>query len=62
MGLGAIEPKANRSKPIALQDTDWKKRHWFRVALRLQGSVIFAILPRVILCSTFGFLIQDSMN
>lgn len=58
MGLGAIDRKGNNSKPIALQDTDWKKRHWFRVALRLQGSVIFAILPRVILCSTFGFLIS----
>ncbi len=45
------------SKPILTTDTDWKKRHWFRVALRLQGSVIPAILPRVILCSAFGFLI-----
>lgn len=58
MGLGAIGRKVNKAKPIALQDTDWKKRNWFRVALQLQGSVIFAILPRVLFCSVFGFVIS----
>jgi putative membrane protein len=46
------------SKPIPGNDTDWKKRHWFRVALSLKGSVIPAILPRVLLCSAFGFFIS----
>lgn len=46
------------SGPTLINDTDWKKRNWFRVALRLQGSVIPAILPRVILCSGFGFFIS----
>lgn len=35
-----------------------EKRHWFRVAFNWQGSVIPAILPRVILCGVFGFLIS----
>jgi putative membrane protein len=46
------------SKLMLPNDTDWKKRNWFRVALRLRGSVISAILPRVILCTAFGFLIS----
>lgn len=45
-------------KPVLTTDNDWKKRHWFRVALQLQGSVIPSILPRVMLCSAFGFLIS----
>ena len=39
-------------------DVDWKKAHWFQVALRWRGSVIPAVLPRVILCSAFGFLVS----
>ena len=46
------------SQSILIIDPDWKKRNWFRVALRLQGSVIPSILPRVILCSAFGFFIS----
>lgn len=46
------------SKRIIVNDTDWKKRHWFQVALRWRGSVIPFILPRVILCSAFGFFIS----
>lgn len=45
-------------KPILINDTDWKKQHWFRVAFRWRGSVIPAILPRVILCSAFSFLVS----
>ena len=45
-------------KSIQTNDVDWKKRHWFKVALRWQGSVIPAILPRVILCSVFGFFVS----
>jgi putative membrane protein len=41
-----------------INNSDWKKRHWFRVALRFKGSIIPAILPRVILCSGFGFLVS----
>ena len=41
-----------------INNTDWKKRHWFRVALRLEGSVIVAILPRVIFCGLFGLFIS----
>src|SRR5919199_4030078 len=48
----------NMSQSILIIDPDWKKRNWFRVALRLQGSVIPSILPRVILCSAFGFFIS----
>jgi ion channel-forming bestrophin family protein len=46
------------SKPTVIHDPDWKRRHWFRVALRLQGSVIPSILPRVIVCTVFGCLIS----
>jgi putative membrane protein len=35
-----------------------EKRHWFRVAFQLRGSVIPAILPRVILCGSFGAFIS----
>ncbi len=35
-----------------------KKRPWFRVALQLRGSVIPAILFRVILCGFLGFLVS----
>ena len=44
--------------PIVIRDIEWKKQNWFRVALRIQGSVIPAILPRVILCSAFGVFIS----
>src|ERR671933_987156 len=45
-------------KSIQTNDVDWKKAHWFQVALRWRGSVIPAILPRVILCSAFAFFIS----
>ncbi len=45
-------------KSTLRNDTDWKKLHWFRVAFQLQGSVIPAILPRVIFCGGFGLLIS----
>lgn len=45
-------------KPILINDIDWKKQHWFEVALQWQGSVVPAILPRVLLCSTFGFFVS----
>lgn len=35
-----------------------EKRKWFQVLVQLQGSVIPAILPRVIFCGSFGFLIS----
>lgn len=50
------------SKPKLISDTDWKKRNWFRVALRVEGSVIPAILPRVVFCSIFGILISILHN
>jgi len=46
------------SQLIPINDTDWKKRNWFRVAFRLKGSVIPGILPRVIFCTVFGFFIS----
>jgi ion channel-forming bestrophin family protein len=46
------------SGPLPINDTEWKKRNWFRVALRLQGSVIPTILPRVIFCGVFGVFIS----
>jgi putative membrane protein len=45
-------------KPISNNSADWKKQNWFRVALRWRGSVILAILPRVVLCSAFGVFIS----
>lgn len=33
------------------------ERDWFRVLIRLQGSVIPAVLPRVVLCSGFALLV-----
>jgi len=35
-----------------------EKRKWFRVLLQLRGSVIPAILPRVMLCGVFSFFIS----
>jgi putative membrane protein len=35
-----------------------KNREWFRILLQLRGSVIPAILPRVILCAFFGIFIS----
>ena len=58
MRFGGIGGKANIFKPIPINDADWKKKNWFRVALRLQGSVIPAICERVILCSVFGFAVS----
>ncbi|NEQ28869.1 MAG: hypothetical protein F6K28_59965, partial [Microcoleus sp. SIO2G3] len=46
------------SKPKLNNVTDWKKQHWFQVALCLRGSVIPAILPRVLLCAAFGVFIS----
>ncbi len=46
------------SKPTSLNNTDWKKQNWFRVALQLQGSVIPSILPRVIFCTAFGVFVS----
>jgi putative membrane protein len=37
---------------------DIEKQHWFKVALRVKGSVIPSILNRVILCGAFGFFIS----
>lgn len=42
------------------------RRHWFRILLQWQGSVIPAILPRVLLCAGFSviitFLYQQGIN
>lgn len=46
------------SKPQAKNGTSLEKRQWFKVAFQLQGSVIPAILPRVIFCGLFGLLIS----
>lgn len=46
------------SKPAAIDNTNWKKWNWFRVALQVKGSVIPGILPRVILCTLFGLFIS----
>ncbi|MBW4577174.1 MAG: hypothetical protein KME08_18020 [Aphanothece sp. CMT-3BRIN-NPC111] len=35
-----------------------EKLLWIRAALQLRGSVIFVVLPRVLLCGIFGFLIS----
>lgn len=35
-----------------------EKRHWFRVALQLRGSVIPSVLQRTVLCGCFGALIS----
>lgn len=35
-----------------------EKFHWFKIALRLQGSVVPSILSRVVFCGIFGFLIS----
>lgn len=37
---------------------DFGKRHWFRFALRLRGSVIPAVLPRTLICGGFGVLVS----
>lgn len=34
------------------------RRHWFRDAFQLRGSVVLAILPRVLLCGGFGVLVS----
>ncbi len=44
-------PKSGVAKHLLLQP------NWLRLALRLRGSVIPAILPQVLFCATFGFLI-----
>jgi ion channel-forming bestrophin family protein len=42
------------------QNIDFKreKRGWFRLVFQLRGSVIVAILPRILTCAAFGFLIS----
>ncbi len=35
-----------------------EKRHWFRFAFRVKGSVIPSVLPRTIICGAFGGLIS----
>lgn len=35
----------------------WNQQHWFRLALQLRGSVILAVLPRVLLCGVFATLV-----
>lgn len=35
-----------------------EKRSWFRLVFQLRGSVVSAILPRILVCATFGFLIS----
>ncbi len=35
-----------------------RKQGWFKVTFRLSGSVIPAILPRVIFCTLFGFFVS----
>jgi ion channel-forming bestrophin family protein len=35
-----------------------EKRPWFKIAFQFQGSIIFFILPRVMLCAGFGLLIS----
>lgn len=39
-----------------------KKLHWFRVALQFKGSVVPAVLNRVLLCGVFGFFISVLHN
>ncbi|NEO30354.1 MAG: hypothetical protein F6K36_07910 [Symploca sp. SIO3C6] len=46
------------AKEIVSISNEWKKRNWFRVAIRWQASVIPVVLPRVIFCSLFGGLIS----
>lgn len=45
-------------KPLPNASSDWKKQNWFRVAIQVQGSVIPAILPRVILCGGFSIFVS----
>ncbi|MEI6427116.1 MAG: bestrophin family ion channel [Pseudanabaena sp. ELA607] len=35
-----------------------KRYQWFRVAIQLDGSVIFEVMPRVIFCGLFGVIIS----
>ncbi len=35
-----------------------RRRHWFRDAFQLRGSVVLSILPRVFLCGGFGILVS----
>ncbi len=44
--------------PKTKSGVKWEKWLWFRTVVQLRGSVIPAILPRVILCSAFGFFIS----
>jgi putative membrane protein len=34
------------------------EKNWFQLTLRIQSSVISAIMPRVILCTTLGIIIS----
>lgn len=58
MKLEKTGSKYKRAMPTSINDPDWQKQNWFRIALSLKGSVIIAILPRVILCSVFGLVIS----
>lgn len=46
------------AKEIVSISNEWKKRNWFRVAIRWRSSAIPVVLPRVICCSLFGSVIS----
>ena len=46
------------SKQVLDEITLSDRRQWFRILVRIRGSVIPAILPRVLFCSGFGVLIS----
>ncbi|MEQ9371446.1 bestrophin family protein [Coleofasciculus sp. F4-SAH-05] len=61
MNLKKSRKAANKNKIVLsalINDPDWQKNNWLRIALSVKGSVIIAILPRVILCSIFGLVIS----
>ncbi|HEY9633340.1 MAG TPA: bestrophin family ion channel [Coleofasciculaceae cyanobacterium] len=39
-----------------------ERRRWFRAGLQLKGSVVPAVLSRVILCGAFGFVVSSIQN
>ncbi len=43
---------------MLLKNWDRERRNWWRIVLQLRSSVLLNILPRVIGCSLFGFLIS----
>lgn len=56
--FGKTGSKNKKTMLTSINDPDWQKRNWFRLALSVKGSVIIAVLPRVILCSVFGLVIS----